>query len=121
MLIIGTLKIALKVLGFERTWRWIRGRAERTPLRSDVDPVVVAAVEYKVALAAALYPGRALCLERSLTLYSYLRRRGVAVRYRMGVQMYPFGAHAWVEYRGQAINDVPEHVKQFRPVVKGTP
>jgi hypothetical protein len=76
----------------------------------------VAASEYAVAMAAALYPGHAACLERSLTLYWHLRRAGVPVAYRMGVQMYPFLAHAWVERDGVPINDVPEHVRLFRPI-----
>ncbi len=32
---------------------------------------------------------------------------------RLGIQRYPFMAHAWVEYRGEPINDVPEHVRIF--------
>jgi hypothetical protein len=116
MLFFSALKVALKVAGFGRTWRWIRRRTEHVPIRSDVNLEAVAKAEYKVAMAAALYPGRALCLERSLTLYWYLRRQGVSVTYRMGVQMYPFMAHAWVEYRRQVINDVAEHVKLFLPI-----
>jgi hypothetical protein len=67
-------------------------------------------------MAAALYPGHAACLERSLMLYWHLRRAGVPVAFRMGVQMYPFLAHAWVEHDGVPINDVPEHVRLFRPI-----
>ena len=67
-------------------------------------------------MAAALYPGRAACLERSLVLYWWLRRAGVPVQFRMGAQLYPFLAHAWVERDGRVINDVAEHVKLFRPI-----
>lgn len=116
MLSIAVLKLSLAVAGFRRTWRWIQERTARVPLASDVDAISVRRVEYAVAMAAALYPGRAVCLERSLVLYWYLRRRGAAVQYRMGVQMYPFLAHAWVEHRGEPINDVPEHVRRFRPI-----
>lgn len=113
--LIAVVKASLAVAGFERTLGWIRRRVEREPAR-DGDPARVAAAEYAVAMAAALYPGRALCLERSLALYWQLRGRGVAVRFRMGVQMYPFAAHAWVEHRGAPINDVAEHVQLFRPI-----
>jgi hypothetical protein len=64
-------------------------------------------------MAAAFYPGRAECLERSLVLYYILRRQGVRVRYCHGVQPSPLTAHAWIEYGGEVINDVPEHVKEF--------
>jgi hypothetical protein len=116
MVMLAALKASLAVCGFGATWRWIRTRAERTPVTADPDGATVARVEYVVAMAAALYPGEAACLQRSLLLYWYLRGSGVAVRYRMGVQMYPFLAHAWVEHRGEPINDVPEHVRLFRPI-----
>ena len=115
MLLIALLKLALGVAGFERTWRCIRRRAERVPISSG-DEADVAPTEQAVALAAALYPGRAQCLERSLLLYWHLRRAGVPVRYRMGVQRYPFMAHAWIELDGEPINDVPEHVRRFTPI-----
>jgi hypothetical protein len=115
MLRLTLLKAALHLLGFARTWRWMSVRAEAIPPMTDVNADLVARAEYAIATGAALYPGRAACLERSLVLYWWLRRAGVPVEYRMGVQMYPFLAHAWVEFRGQVVNDVPEHVKLFRP------
>lgn len=71
------------------------------------------ATERAVAMAGALYPGRALCLEQSLVLYYLLRRQRVAVRYCQGIQPHPFEAHAWVEYEGKPLNDVAEHAKLF--------
>lgn len=110
------LKLALGLAGFGRTHRWIV-QSSATAVDQDArDDAFVRRAEYRVALAAALYPGHAACLERSLMLYWYLRRAGVPVAYRMGVQMYPFLAHAWVEHRGVPINDVPEHVALFRPI-----
>jgi hypothetical protein len=76
----------------------------------------ILATEHSVAMAGALYPGRALCLEQSLVLYYILRRQGVAVRYRQGVIAFPFEAHAWIEYLGEVINDVPEHARRFVPL-----
>jgi hypothetical protein len=70
-------------------------------------------VEYAVAMAGALYPARAMCLEQSLTLYYLLRREGILVGYCQGAVPYPFESHAWVEYRGEPVNDVAEHVKLF--------
>lgn len=116
LLRLAALKTALATIGFARTWRWIRSNAGRTPLLADVEPGLVARAEYAVAMSAALYPGHAACLERSLMLYWYLRRAGAPVEYRMGVQMYPFLAHAWVEHRGAPINDVVENVRRFLPV-----
>jgi transglutaminase-like putative cysteine protease len=66
-------------------------------------------------MAAVFYPGRARCLEQSLALYVLLRRRGVPVRLRLGVQPYPFNAHAWVELNGAPLNERVETVRQFVP------
>ena len=112
-LMIAALKASLKLRGYKRTIEWIRRRVERVRMRTDVEPSVVKAAEWWVAMAAAFYPGRAQCLERSLVLYYVLRRQGVPVRYCHGVQPWPLISHAWVEYRGAVINDVPERVKAF--------
>jgi Transglutaminase-like superfamily len=107
------LKLALWIYGFRRVVQWIRRRVESVPPAAWLATDAVKATERAVATAGALYPGRALCLEQSLILYYLLRRRGVAVSYCHGVQPQPFEAHAWLEYRGEAINDVPEHVRRF--------
>jgi hypothetical protein len=112
-LMIYAVKTALRAFGFGRTLRFIRHRVERVGANETIDIEAVKAAEHTVAMAGALYPGRALCLEQSLVLYYLLRRQGVAVTYCHGVQPYPFEAHAWVEYGGEPINDVAEHVKRF--------
>jgi Transglutaminase-like superfamily len=110
---IFALKMALRAYGFGRVVEWIGRRVESISATAWLEADVVRAAEHAVAMAGALYPGRALCLEQSLVLYYVLRRRGVLVTYCHGVQPRPFEAHAWIEYRGEAINDVPEHVKRF--------
>ena len=116
---LALLEGALAVAGFTRTSAWIERHAAAAPSR-DRDRLAVdgwvARVERAVATAAALFPGRAECLERSLLLYWLLRRRGVRCELRLGVQLYPFLAHAWVERDGVVLNDVPEHVAQFAPL-----
>jgi hypothetical protein len=46
------------------------------------------------------------CLEESLTLWYLLREQGIAARLRVGVRKenQKFEAHAWVEHRGEALN-----------------
>jgi hypothetical protein len=112
-LLLGWFKALLRIRGFLGTLEWIRHRIEALPATVEAEPETVKAVEYAVAMAGALYPGRAKCLEQSLTLYYVLRQHGVAARYCQGVQPYPFQAHAWIEYRGEVVNDVPEHARFF--------
>ncbi len=106
-------KSLLKARGFGPTVRWVKERVTTVPLAARVDEDAVRASERMVALACALYPGRAQCLERSLVLYYVLRRQGVDVRFVNGVKVDPFAAHAWLEYRDEPINDVAEHVELY--------
>jgi len=50
---------------------------------------------------------RPTCLEKSLTIWSLLRRRGVASQLRIGARHIggKFEAHAWIEHQGVAINE----------------
>lgn len=107
------LKAALRVVGFARVINWIRRAVASVPPATSADIEVVRSTERAVAMAGALYPGRALCLEQSLLLYYVLRRQGIEVKYCHGVAPRPFQAHAWIEYRDQVINDVAEHARQF--------
>jgi hypothetical protein len=113
MMSIALIKRSLAWSGFERTLKRVRDRAERTDVSSSFSPACVARADRVVAIAAALYPGRALCLERSLVLYNRLRREGAAVELKIGVQATPFAAHAWVTYGGEPVNDSAEHVSHF--------
>jgi hypothetical protein len=110
---ISVVKLLLKIRGFGRTIQWIRQRVKGVAAASSVDVETVKRAEFAVAMTGAFYPGRALCLEQSLTLYYLLRRQGIGVKYCQGVQPYPFEAHAWIEYRGEVINDVAEHARLF--------
>ena len=110
---IFALRVSLRIWGFGRVIRWIRLRVQPIPATEWLGIDAVEDVARSVATAGALYPGRARCLEQSLVLYYLLRRRGVAVRYCQGVMPHPFQAHAWIEYRGDVINDVAEHAAQF--------
>ncbi len=92
-------------------------RARRLGARGAGGGLPAAEVEraaYHVAVAAAFFPGRAVCLEQSLALYLLLRRRGVTAELRLGVQAYPFYAHAWVELDGEPVNEDRETVDRFR-------
>lgn len=112
-LMITWVKLLLAIRGYTRTLAWIRRRVEPIAVDALADPAQVRRAEYNFAMAAAFYPARAQCLERSLALYLALRCQGVAVRYCQGAQPYPFKAHSWLEYQGEVINDVAEHALAY--------
>lgn len=112
-LTLSRIKWLLHTQRFEGTLAWLRSATQSLPTSEVATLDHVRAIEYSVAMAGAFFPARARCLEQSLTLYYLARCQGIRVRYRQGMQLYPFEAHAWIEYRGEVINDVPEHVKYF--------
>jgi hypothetical protein len=112
-LLLTAVRLGLRTAGFGRllalTRRWTaRYGREVVAERAALEPVAL-----RVATAAAFFPGRAECLEQSLTLYLLLRRRGVPVELRLGVQPYPFAAHAWVEHDGVPLNDRAEMLASY--------
>ncbi len=110
--VLVAVKLGLGTLGFGRFFA-LAGRLLRARAGADAPAAVLRETVRRVALVAAFFPGRALCLEQSLALWLLLRRRGIEADLRLGVQPYPFGAHAWVEHRGEPVNERPEFVGSF--------
>ena len=113
---LGLAKLSLRTLGFGRTLTRFECRNLSARHAIPADHPLVNQVAHSVAAAAALYPGRARCLEQSLVLNRELRRRGADARLRFGVHPYPFGAHAWVEVQGYPINEPTDYLNMFTPL-----
>ena len=60
------------------------------------------------------------CLPRSLALFRFLRSAGLAVEHCIGVQRFPFQAHAWVEYHGHVLLDNPSRQLTFTTLARIT-
>lgn len=110
--VLVAVKLGLLTLGFGRCFA-LAGRLLGARTGAEAPAAMLRETVRRVAVVAAFFPGRALCLEQSLALWVLLRRRGIEVDLRLGVQPYPFGAHAWVEHRGQPVNERPELVGSF--------
>lgn len=107
--------LALRTAGFARTLRTARSIAERRST-NPVAAVEVCRAARRIAVVAAFFPGRALCLEQSLALYWMLRRQRVAVRLRVGVHPAPFTAHAWIEYESVPVNEDDDRIHELLPL-----
>ncbi len=57
------------------------------------------------------------CLHDSLTLVHFLAGQGLFPRWIIGVRAHPFGAHSWVQSGGVVLNDLPERVRRFQPIL----
>ena len=88
------LRVALAVTTY------LNGRARKAATPDDALAVVRV-----VRRAAAWWPGRAACLEISLTATWLSALRGRAVGWCHGVQVHPYMFHAWVEADGVPVGE----------------
>ncbi|HEU4882305.1 MAG TPA: lasso peptide biosynthesis B2 protein [Longimicrobium sp.] len=114
MLMLAGVRLHLRLRGFGRSLAAARRWGAVADGAVDEQTVIDRTVQ-AVVTAAAFFPGRAICLEQSLALYVLLRRRGVPVQLRLGVQPVPFAAHAWLELRGVPIEENADFVDYLLP------
>lgn len=108
---VSAARASLRFAGFKRTLRWCRWWADRLG-RAEARGTPEAVIR-SVAVAAAFFPGRAICLEQSVAGHVLLRRYGHPSALRVGVQPYPFRAHAWVEVHGQPVFENEDELVKF--------
>jgi Transglutaminase-like superfamily len=101
----------LRVAGF-RLWKsaieWLTpGMAASGSAATQPEIELARAIGRWQAAAARHLPLKTNCLERSLTLWWQLRRRGIAANLRIGGRKEDgrFEAHAWVEVGGVVLDD----------------
>ncbi|MEO8453250.1 MAG: lasso peptide biosynthesis B2 protein [Gemmatimonadota bacterium] len=111
--VLATTRLSLRALGFRRTIRFAKRFAERGSTGKTAGSPAESA--QAIITAAAFFPGRAVCLEQSVALYIVLRRRGHPAALRIGVQPYPFQAHAWIELDGRALFENEEVLHKYVP------
>ena len=91
--------ISLRVLGFEKTYTWANSAScyatRATPDYSQLDSAKAAFSNAERFIISRR--GVEDCLPRSLALFVFLRAMGFRVRHCIGIQCFPFAAHAWVE------------------------
>lgn len=60
-------------------------------------------------------PGQ--CLVRSFVLLRFLQRSGCRATWVFGVQTWPFAAHCWLQHEGLALDDTPERLALYEPIL----
>jgi len=121
-LLLSLTEMGLRLFGFRR-WKELierfslaTGPARKTPKES---PREAAGRAARAVRSVDLHgPTKPNCLERSMTLWWLLRRQGVEGELHIGARKEGgrFEAHAWVELRGQVLNDwdeVHHHYARF--------
>jgi hypothetical protein len=64
-----------------------------------------------------VYTATDACLLDTLTLVNFLQRYDLPSTVVIGVRTNPFGAHAWAQWDSFVLNDTPDFVKGFRPLL----
>ena len=107
----------LRVAGYQRLVRWARRRGPGQYQGADALGYACELAHW-IAVASRHHVVPARCLQRSLVLYHWLWRAGLPADLRLGVRREcgALQAHAWVEYRGQVVNDQATAVARFVPL-----
>jgi Transglutaminase-like superfamily len=68
-------------------------------------------------LRPLFYTLRCACLLDSLTLLHFLNAEGIHPDWVFGVKTEPFDAHCWVQLGEVLLNDIPDRVRQYSPIL----
>jgi hypothetical protein len=122
------INLLLGVLGYSHLHRILEKLAplrERQPQLSITDDALLKAksAARMVAIAANNGVYRATCLRKSLLVFWFLRRQGIAGMIRFGVRLVQgdLEAHAWVEWQDIVINDEADVRQRYAPLENGIP
>lgn len=109
--LLPVVDILLRLGSWQRCERWARRWARQGQSRTgNGTRLAPRRIAWLVERAAHDCPWPATCLRRSLLLWAFLLRSGVASELRLGFRNSNgrFEAHAWVEWNGVPLNDTPD-------------
>ena len=116
------VSLCLRCLSLERTlFRLQRHRLNVAPTKDHPTPEEQDQLRTHVVAFRALRPlaiaARSPCLFESLALGEFLASQGLFPRIVFGVDANPFAAHCWLQWDDVVINDSPEYVSRFTPIM----
>ena len=77
----------------------------------------VEVVAEAVDRTSRLSPVRVACLERSIVLSNYLRRKDYATSFHVGVSLRGFQSHAWIQIDNDVLIDDANYINQFTSIM----
>lgn len=106
---------ALRAKALGRILASLRNR--RLEVTAPASPAATAALAARFNMARALVPIAPSCLQDSIALGFWLARRGACPRIVFGAKLDPFAAHCWLQTDAAILNDAPDTVSPFTPVL----
>ncbi|WP_148216850.1 lasso peptide biosynthesis B2 protein [Phenylobacterium zucineum] len=91
------------------------GPAPPPPDRPPSEDLTRLVADFHGWIPYAPIPGK--CLVRSFVLRRWLRRHGHDAQWVFGVATWPFRAHCWLQWGDVALDDVPERLQAFEPIL----
>jgi hypothetical protein len=113
--VIGACRWAARTLRrkpFAQVLRAVQVRAPREPDPPALDRAVRAFLVHR-----PFYPRDYACMFEALALLRYLAVRGFVATWVFGVRGAPFSAHCWLEHGGVVLNDDPDAVRAYTPIM----
>jgi hypothetical protein len=113
-------QLALKLRPIQAIVETVR---QRKTARAARDPQSADAVRLRALvgtftrLRPLFYTLRSACLLDSLTLVHFLGAEGIHPDWVFGVKTEPFDAHCWVQQGEVVLNDAPDRVRQYSPIL----
>jgi hypothetical protein len=114
-------QLSLKLRPIQSIVEAVRDRKTRHEAKCAPQPADPARLRSLVTAFARLrplfYTLRSACLLDSLTLLHFLSAEGIHPQWVFGVKTEPFDAHCWVQQGEVLLNDVPDRVRQYSPIL----
>jgi len=117
-------RILLKFCRFERVTKYARGRRQQIgsdPLNDGIDTDTLSQLKQRVHTFTHLRPlafsGRDACLLETLALSEFLGYYKMFPAWVFGVATAPFSAHCWLQYKDIVVNDTPDRVGKYTPIM----
>ncbi|MDF0544990.1 lasso peptide biosynthesis B2 protein [Sphingobium sp. H39-3-25] len=104
-----------------KNWPFVRliksVRKSARPDRLSSNSIVLPRIIRSFEIADLIIGNHDRCLERSLALVAACRRYGLANTLVLAIQANPFAAHCWVQNQSYILNDHPDRVSMFTPIL----
>jgi hypothetical protein len=113
------VEFSLKAFGFNRIFNLINRWTTRPP-QAEINREEVNKYARLMFLSYRNSPLGGKCLARSLVLWGMLRRKGIETDLRFGMKKKDgkLLAHAWIEYRGEPLEQIGEYNQNYVPFVE---
>lgn len=111
------IRSALKRQSIQRIVSRLNDRKQRAVDRSVAAGESIRLAKLYLHIRPLVLTARDRCLMDSLVLVEFLSAYGVFPSWVIGVRTQPFGAHSWVQEGVVVLNDMPEKVLSFTPIL----